>query len=64
MHRDQLDDHTGDFEQWRRVGRRCPKCNGDAVLHRTWESSCGGYTDHQYKCEGCDHTWWIDGPDA
>lgn len=38
---------------------------GAKVRYRTWESSCGGYEDHQYRCAGDpQHTWWIDGIDS
>ena len=36
---------------------------GSKVQVRTWESSCGGYEDYQYRCES-GHTWWIDGIDS
>ena len=28
--------------------------NSSAV--REWDSRCGGYTDHQYRCDDCNHT--------
>lgn len=43
----------------------CRKCGTAGHIQvREWESSCGGYEDYKYRCNYCDETWWIDGPDA
>jgi len=39
-----------------------PPC-GAKVQYRSWESSCGGYEDYQYRCAS-GHMWWIDGIDS
>jgi hypothetical protein len=36
---------------------------GAKVQYRSWESSCGGYEDYQYRCAS-GHMWWIDGIDS
>jgi len=58
-----LSDSDGTFNGWAAIAKGCPKCEG-LVLFRRWESSCGGYADHQYRCEDCSYSWWVDGPDA
>jgi DNA-directed RNA polymerase subunit RPC12/RpoP len=60
--------HTGPVpgtftSDWKPVGSRCRHCDG-AVMMRVWESDCGGYEDHQYRCEACGVRWWVEGPDA
>ena len=46
-------------------GAFCRKCSAP-IETRQWDSDCGGFEDHQYRCtrEGCGHSWWVDGPDA
>lgn len=41
----------------------CPKCGEWQIRWRIWESSDGAHEDHQYECENCGFTRWIDGPD-
>ena len=42
----------------------CRKCGVHAVSERSWDSSCGGWTDYQYRCAHCGHQWWVDGIDS
>jgi DNA-directed RNA polymerase subunit RPC12/RpoP len=42
----------------------CRKCGVHAVSEREWDSSCGGWTDYQYRCAACGHTWWVEGIDS
>jgi DNA-directed RNA polymerase subunit M/transcription elongation factor TFIIS len=50
---------------WRLTDRvTCLKCGAHPVMYRTHESSCGGHEDDEFKCEGCGHSWWVDGIDA
>lgn len=51
---------------WKPVIRadfRCRKCGGP-VHYRYWESDCGGFEDVQYRCDDCNYTWWVEGPDS
>lgn len=55
----------GDSSDWKSVTDGvCRKCKANSLKYRIWESSCGGYEDVNYWCTSCDHSWWIDGPDA
>lgn len=45
-------------------GFKCRKCGSDEVEYREWESSCGGYEDYKYRCNGCAREWWVEGSDA
>lgn len=63
MHTGPMKDSDGEFDSWKTAERKCVKCGG-AVRYRIWESNCGGHEDCQYKCESCDHTWWVDGADS
>jgi RecJ-like exonuclease len=43
----------------------CRKCGEPGGIEvREWESSCGGYDDYKYRCNNCNSSWWIEGPDA
>lgn len=43
---------------------RCRKCdNIGYVFYRLVEYSDGAYTDEEYKCDACGHTWWVEGSD-
>jgi len=43
----------------------CYKCGTvGQVEYRIWESSCGGYDDYKFRCNHCQETWWVEGPDA
>lgn len=64
MHTKTMKDSEGDFSGWEECkSQTCSKCGSKNVKYRTWESSCGGYEDYQYKCEN-GHIWWIDGIDS
>ena len=41
----------------------CPKCPSKVVSKRDWESSDGAHDDTQYRCDACEHKWWVEGPD-
>lgn len=43
---------------------KCRKCCSAEVEYREWESSCGGYEDYKYRCNGCSREWWVEGADA
>lgn len=70
MHTGPMPESAGTFEaDWKPTKAenpdfKCRKCGSDDVWYRTWDSSCGGYTDLKYTCWGCDRTWWAEGPDA
>jgi len=34
------------------------------VSRRTWDSSCGGWTDYRYDCSACGKGWWVEGIDS
>lgn len=63
-------DNEGEFASWLESDnewsqtRHKPDCAKPNVRFRSWESSCGGYEDYQYRCFTCGVTWWVDGPDA
>lgn len=63
-HTGPMPDSAGDFGEAKPTGVPCPECKAIAVTMRSWDSSCGGWTDHQYRCAGCGHTWWVDGIDS
>jgi len=42
----------------------CTKCGSCEIVYREWESSCGGYDDVHYHCNGCGRDWWVEGSDA
>ena len=65
MHTQPMSDNEGKFSEWQTCrDRRCSNCKSAKVRYRRWESFCGGYTDYQYCCLKCGHTWWIEGADA
>ena len=64
MHTKPMSESEGTFEKAEPTDVPCRKCQGSSVTCKPWDSSCGGYTDYKYTCGDCDHTWWIDGPDA
>jgi len=37
---------------------------GKNISYQEWESSCGGYDDICYRCNDCDHHWWVEGSDS
>lgn len=59
-------DIPGEFsDDWTKTERtKCRACGSPDVFYRVWESSCGGYEDYKFRCRACDHSWWVDGPDA
>lgn len=65
MHTGPMPGSAGEFGEWKPTARRCPQdgCIG-FLFERKWDSSCGGYTDHQYQCNTCPHKFWIDGDDG
>jgi len=66
-HTKPMADDEGDIAPWKQcVSLGCPnkRCAVLDVWVRSWESSCGGYTDHQYECRTCGRTWWVEGADA
>lgn len=63
MHTVSMKDSDGSFSDGERSD--CWHCGGkDTLVCRAWDSSCGGYTDYQYRCEACGKRWWSEGPDA
>jgi hypothetical protein len=64
MHTGQMKDSDGGFGPWELAVAACRKCAKHKVEVRVWDSHCGGYTDMQFKCTACGHTWWVEGPDA
>lgn len=62
-HTKPMKDSEGDFGAWVISERPCRKCDGQ-VKYRIWESSCGGFEDAEFRCQTCNHGWWVDGPDA
>lgn len=68
MHTKPMSESQGTFDaEWRKATgyhEECQRCHDKNVWWRSWESSCGGYEDHQYKCRHCGHTYWVEGPDA
>jgi DNA-directed RNA polymerase subunit M/transcription elongation factor TFIIS len=43
---------------------RCQKCESKDISFREWESSCGGYSDINYRCDKCGHEWWVESADS
>ena len=59
------DKNDGKFLKWKDCQTtKCRKCKSQNVKYREWDSSFGGYTDYNYHCQDCGHSWWIDGPDS
>lgn len=56
-------DYTSDWRPVVIAGVVCRKCGGQ-LRYRDWESSCGGFEDQEINCTACDHTYWVEGPDA
>ena len=63
-HTPAMADSEGEFKGWTPVETLCRKCKVMNVKEREWDSSCGGWTDYQYKCADCGHSWWVDGIDS
>jgi hypothetical protein len=60
-----MPDSAGSFSEFKDTdGTECRACKAPNVGCRTWESSCGGYEDYQYRCFTCGHSWWVDGIDS
>lgn len=54
-----------DWEPVKDASVPCRKCGEPGGVEvREWESSCGGYEDYKYRCNNCNQSWWIEGPDA
>ena len=64
MHTQPMKDSDGDFKDWEKSENQCRQCSSKDTRCRSWDSSCGGYTDYQYRCMACGATWWIDGIDS
>lgn len=58
-------DADGVFGDWQPSAEK-PRCDCPAPqLHeRVWDSRCGGWTDYQYRCMVCHHSFWIEGIDS
>ena len=57
--------NSGDMGEFKKAeNTKCRKCGEDNVVYAVWESSCGGYEDYHYKCQSCNHSWWVDGIDS
>lgn len=56
-------EYTSEWQRVNNVHFTCPKCGGNSIEWRLWESSDGAFDDHKYRC-ACGHVWWVDGPDA
>ena len=63
MHSEPMKDSDGEFNEWKDSHIKCKHC-GATMKYRLWESSCGGFEDYQYKCPGCDDSYWVEGPDS
>lgn len=60
-----MDKNCGDFSDWMLCqATKCRKCGSQDVEYREWDSSCGGYTDYNYRCLYCGYSWWVDGIDS
>jgi DNA-directed RNA polymerase subunit M/transcription elongation factor TFIIS len=57
-------DNEGEFGDYVATEAPCRKCGQHHVRYRSWESSCGGWDDHQYRCHDCGHEWWVEGIDS
>ena len=64
MHTGPMPESAGILNAGEMTDRICSKCGEKRVRRRVWESSCGGYTDLKFTCEGCGNIWWIDGIDS
>lgn len=65
MHTQPMGDHEGDFGEYEKSDRPCPKCkSAEQHFVRLWESHCGGYEDEKHECRACHYTWWVEGPDS
>jgi DNA-directed RNA polymerase subunit M/transcription elongation factor TFIIS len=65
MHTKPMNENEGVFEDEKIVFWFCPNCKQERALSKqVWESSCGGYEDHKYRCMECGHSWWVDGIDS
>lgn len=42
----------------------CRKCGSIDIEYRIWESSDEAHEDIHYRCNNCEHNWWIDGDDG
>ena len=42
---------------------KCRQCKSDEVEYRCWESSDGAHDDINYRCNGCQREWWVEGAD-
>jgi len=63
MHTQPMADSDGEFSIWKEADQKCNKCK-EKILYRSWDSSCGGYTDYKYQCKNCGYYWWVDGIDS
>ena len=64
MHIKPMKDNEGQFGSWKKSEAPCVRCGHLSVEYRSWDSSCGGYTDYKCRCTNCGKTWWEEGPDA
>jgi len=66
MHTKTMPESEGKFTKEGIAGELfCPKCKRNGTIRwKTWDSSCGDYTDTKYICTACHHYWWADGADA
>jgi hypothetical protein len=66
MHTGPMKDSDGEFAGWHDDDRPCRHGCGGTVKRREWDSSCGGYTDYNYRCQNpaCGKSWWVDGIDS
>lgn len=39
-------------------------CPVGKLFYEEWESSCGGWEDIRYSCDGCGRVWWVEGIDS
>ncbi len=64
MHTGPMPESAGTFSDGKMTDKPCGKCGEKKVRMKFWDSSCGGYTDLKFTCDGCGHVWWVDGPDS
>lgn len=58
-------DSAGQFSEPRDAPEvACLACKACNVSFQTWESSCGGWEDHLYRCRACGQMWWVEGIDS
>lgn len=51
-------DSQGEFAEFKgEPAIACRKCGVHAVSEREWDSSCGGWTDYQYRCAARAKGW-------